>query len=249
MDQRIIELINADIDRELDASGRRELEAILESSDEARRARSELLQLTNLLDNSPPVRVPNNLAGDIVRQVRLPASGGRFSLKGLFSSFQPVPVAVSFAAGIVMALGVLGLRQPGDVQNPDVNDMVGTMVAGQTSSDMRRRGRMSLNSGGLTGTITLHESGSLYVLNFELDSDEPVEVAIGLERAGLSFGGVARSGGASVKPEDNFVVSGGTLRVINQGKQSMTVFLQPLANTIVKGSDLQIDILPGPGLG
>lgn len=249
MDQRIIELINADIDRELDASGRTELEQILESSSEARQARSELLQLTNLLDNSPPVSVPNHLAGEISRQVRLPAQSGKWSLNGLFSSFQPVPVALSFAAGLLLMAGFNGTRQGDELQSPSVNDMVGTMIAGQSTDDMTRRGRMALNSGGLTGTITLHESGNMYVLNFELDSDEPVEVAIGLEGAGLSFGGVARSNKPGELPEDNLLVSGGTLRVINQGKQSMTVFLQPLADTEVKGSDLQIDILPGPGLG
>lgn len=246
MDQRIIELINADIDRELDAAGRRELEAILESSEEARQVRADLLRLTNLLDNSPSVSVPQDLAAHISRQVSLPAASGGISWQRLLSSFQPVPVAISFTAGLLLAVGLLGSGSGGQVRSPDVNEMVGTMVAGKSTHDMTRRGRMALNSNGLKGTITLHESGEMYVLNFDLDSEEPVEVAIGLERAGLSFGGMARSGGI---PKENFLVSGGTLRVVNQGKQSMTVFLQPLADTEVRGSDLQIDILPGPSLG
>jgi hypothetical protein len=246
MDQRIIELINADIDRELDAAGRRELDAILQSSAEARQARAELLRLTNLLDNSPSVSVPQDLAARISRQVNLPSGSGGFSWRRLLSSFQPVPVAISFTAGLLLAVGYMGSGPGGNTQSPDVNEMVGTMVAGKSSHDMTRRGRMALNSHGLKGTITLHESGELYVLNFDLDSDEPVEVAIGLEGAGLSFGGVAKSGGI---PDENLLVSGGTLRVVNQGKQSMTVFLQPLADTEVRGSNLQIDILPGPSLG
>ena len=48
LEERTINLINADIDGELDADERDDLEAILESSADARAMRAELLKLSNI---------------------------------------------------------------------------------------------------------------------------------------------------------------------------------------------------------
>ena len=53
LEQRVIELINADIDGELGQAEKEELEAILESSAEARVMKVELLKLANLLESTP----------------------------------------------------------------------------------------------------------------------------------------------------------------------------------------------------
>ena len=51
--ERTLHLINADIDGELTADERADLDVILESSSEARAMRAELLRLSNLLDGQP----------------------------------------------------------------------------------------------------------------------------------------------------------------------------------------------------
>ena len=75
LEERTIHLINADIDGELGPGEREDLEAILESSPEARAMRAELLRLSNLLDSVPEQSPPPGLSQQVLNQITPPPGG------------------------------------------------------------------------------------------------------------------------------------------------------------------------------
>ena len=87
LEERTLHLINADIDGELTADEREDLDVILESSSEARAMRAELLRLSNLLDSQPEQLPPPDLAKQILNKLAPPPRSSNFSLSGLFAFF------------------------------------------------------------------------------------------------------------------------------------------------------------------
>mgnify|MGYP003571990654 CR=1 FL=1 len=83
LEERIIQMINADLDGELGQAEKEELDAILESSAEARSMRVEMLKLTNLLDSVPEVAPPPGLSEQILNKLTPPPRKPTFSLAGL----------------------------------------------------------------------------------------------------------------------------------------------------------------------
>ncbi len=104
--------------------------------------------------------------------------------------------------------------------------MVGTMVAGQNNGLNLLENNLYFSSDDFSGSVSLSENNGLYILNFDLDSRDRQEIKVGLESTGLAFGGFAETPGMSDKVVDTVVISGGTLRVVSQGRQQFAVFLR-----------------------
>jgi hypothetical protein len=242
LEQRTIHLINADIDGELEADEREDLEAILESSADARAMRAELLRLSNLLDNAPEQSPPTDLLHKILNQITPPPRGGAvFSLSKLFASFQPATAGLAFAAGLLLTVGFYELS-PNHQSTGDTASMVGTMVASQPGGPEFLKNDMSINGDGFSGTLSLRENEGIYVLNFDLESEDRTEIEVGLDGTGFSFGGFAETRGDADKVFDSVAISGGTLHVVNQGKQQFAVFLRKSsAEQAVDAESITID--------
>jgi anti-sigma factor RsiW len=224
LEQQTLELINADIDGVLRADERAELDAILESSAEARAMRAELQKLANLMDSMPEHVPPEDLTEQILAQIRLPKRHPTFSLGALMSSLQPAQVGLAFAAGLLVTVGVYELS-PGQLADVDPASVVGTMVLNPEVQHVNQADSLTISGPGVTGTVTLSAAGKLQVLSFDLESTDATEIAISLSEAGLSFGGIARAAASGMTADGSYEVSGGTLRVINQGHQAFSVFL------------------------
>jgi len=224
LEQRILELINAEIDGELRPDEQSELDGVLESSAEARAMRAELRKLANVMDGMPERAPPADLTDRILEQVRLPSRRPSFSLAGVLSSLQPAPIGAAFAAGLLVAVGFYEMS-PGHRSAVDPASIVGTMVANPQGQVGEYSDRLAITAPGVAGTVSLGATGNLQVLSFELDSADPAEIEIALSEAGLSFGGIARLSADSDAADESYEVSGGTLRVVNQGHQAFSVFL------------------------
>jgi len=222
LDERTLNLINADVDGELALAEQQELDSILETSAEARAMRAEMLRLSNLLDSVPKQAPPDGLSSQILRQL---APRRMFSLAGLFGSFQPVTAGLAFAAGLLMAVGYYEMS-PQEMGSTDTASMVGTMVGGQKTGLNLLKNNLYFTSDDFSGSVSLNENNGLYVLSFDLDSKDRQEIKVGLDQTGLSFGGFAETPGKSDKVMDSVILSGGTLRVVSQGQQQFTVFLR-----------------------
>jgi hypothetical protein len=225
LDERTINLINADLDGELEAGEREDLEGILESSAEARAMRAELLGLGNMLDGLPEQLPPADLKRQILSQLAPPPGAAVFSLPKLFASFQPATAGLAFAAGLLMTVAFYELS-PAHRSSADTASMVGTMVASPQGSPGLSKNDLFLKGDGFSGKLSLRETEDIFVLNFDLDSEDRTEIEVGLDRTGLAFGGFAETQGDTDKAVDSVAVSGGTLRVVNQGRQQFAVFLR-----------------------
>lgn len=229
LNDRVITLINAEIDGELDPQERDELQAILEQSDEARRLQGELRRLADVLEQLPEQAPPPELAARIMDQVRLPAATQASGVAGgwlasWLGAFQPAQAGLAFAAGLLLTVGFYEISQRGGAA-ADLSSMVGTMVANPSGAAGRAKDSLSIAEPGLTGTVSLSEVGSFLVLNFDLQSELRTEIEVGLAAAGLGFGGIAHASADSANVTESYEVSGGTLRVVNQGRQVFSVFL------------------------
>ena len=225
INEHTMELINADIDGELASADKAELEGILESSAEARAFKAELIKLNNLMSDLPEQTPPADLSDQILGNIRLPSQKSSFSLSGLFAAFQPATAGVAFAAGLLLAIGFYEVSS-GRIGSDDPTSMVGSMLASQDNSPALLKNDMILNGDGFFGTISLRESGGIYILNFDLESELMTEVEVGLDETGFAFGGFAEVQGETDSLLESVTMSGGALRVVNQGHQQFAVFLR-----------------------
>jgi hypothetical protein len=225
LEERTIYLINTDLDDELGADEKAELEAMLESSSEARAMRAELLRLNNLLDSLPEQSPPPGLARQLLDRLAPQTKSAGFSLSGIFSSFQPATAGLAFAAGLLLTVGYYELS-PGRQSAGDTASMVGTMVSSQQGNRGLLDNDLLLSGDGFSGALSLRQSAEVYVLNFDLESENQTEIEVGLEHTGLSFGGFAEIQSDESRVFETVAISGGTLRVVNQGSQQFAVFLQ-----------------------
>jgi hypothetical protein len=225
VEERTVHLINADLDGELEMGEREELEGILESSAEARAMRAELLRLSNLLNSLPEQSPPPGLSNQILNQLAPPMSASRSFFSGLFASFQPVTAGLAFAAGLLFTVGFYEMS-PEVQPSGDAATMVGTMVAGGRSGPGLLQNDLLLRGDGFTGTVSLTKKAGIYALSFDLRSEGPTEIQVGLDHTGLAYGGFAETPGEADQAFDSVAISGGTLRVVNQGRQQFTVFLR-----------------------
>ena len=67
---------------------------------------------------------------------------------------------------------------------------------------------------------------------------------MGLVEDGLSFAGIAQTARLQDNVNESYVVSGGTLRVVNHGRQTFTVFLRRAAK-VVGGEEIDIEFSSG----
>jgi hypothetical protein len=237
-EKRALELINAEIDGDLQAGERAELDALLESSAEFRATRAELRKLAQMLDSLPEQAPPSDLAERVLRRVELPRQQPTSLLSGFFSSFQAAPAAAAFAAGLLVAVGVYEISSE-KTAGVDASAIVGTMVAKPQSQPGTYRDSMVIKTPGISGTVALSGSGNMRILNFDLDTVEETEIVIALAEASLGFGGIARAASSGTSAEQSYQVTNGTLRMINQGRQTFSVFLLDAAED---GGDREISI-------
>ena len=237
LEARVLHLINGDIDGELGPQESAELSSILESSAEARAMHAELRKLVERMEAMPEREPPAGLVGRILAQASLPARlparrSGRASgsyLSALLASWRPAQAGFAFAAGLLLTVGFYEATQRNG-EPLDLSRMVGAMVADPAGASAQQQGTLSLSAPGLSGTVRRGAIGEFTVLSFDLESVEQTEIVVGFAEAGLAFGGIAYTSATGSANNESYEVSGGTLRVVNQGRQMFSVFLPQVAD-------------------
>jgi len=241
LEQRIVELINAGIDGELSSSERRELEAVLDSSPEAVTYRVELLELNNVFHNIPELDPPPALVRNILDQVQLPAKRKFFKLPSPLTGLNPVAGGLAFAAGLVLAV-VIYENDSRNVPQQDTVSMVGTMVASDQVNAPGQGNKLLLELDVLSGSVSLNLSENGQALEFNLNSNQAVEIEIDLEKAGLMVVGFAQDDRGDGSFIDTLELLGGTMRVVNQGKHHFVIFVRQSPDSKNHGKDIRIGI-------
>jgi len=239
LSERVLHLINAEIDGELDAGEQEELDAALESSGEARAMKAELQKLANLLAATPAENPPPDLTDHILNC--LPPQKKRFSpFADLFTPFRPVPVGLAFAAGLLLTISTY---QTGSttVSMTETENMTGTMLARPEERGVLLDS-IEVTDTEITGVVSLRDREGVLVLEFDLESRAPAEIEVKLDEAGLGFSGIALASPGHGDMNGSYEVSEGTLRIVNQGRQAFSVFLPAKARRGASGREIRIEL-------
>lgn len=223
VDQHVLNLLNASIDGEINATDRQELENLLLASGEVRSLKQELEAFTAILDELPEVDPPDFLQETIERQIRLPAQG-RSDVSGPGSwsdwlSANWLRGGFALAAGLFLAVSVYemgsepitpgdGASMVGTVANKNIVNQPGTLIDS-----------VNLTNAQLEGVVELRNKGDLYTLDLQLNSGVAAEVIVNFAGRGLVFEGAV---GDQISP-DTLSIQEGDIHIASSGRQSYTI--------------------------
>ncbi len=233
LNERIAEMIQADVDGVLADSDRDELNEAVETSIETRAFRDEMLQVANILNTMPELDPPVDLTRRILDSIELPSK--RQLPSWLRNWFQPVSYGLAVAAGMLITIGMVKILPISDLE---MTSLVGSMVQQGDVLPKTTRSQLGVDLEAVTGSILLKELNGALALQFDLVSAEPVEIGIKLSESGLKFGGLAHE----TKGVNVFEVSGGNVRVMNQGTQQFVIFLRQPNGSANRVKDLAVTI-------
>lgn len=222
-DDRLNELLNAELDGELDGAGQAELERLLSASAEARARREELRRVADALSHLKPVEPPADFASSVFAALR-PNGAKVVPFRGAVPKAQRrwVPYVGALAAGV--ALGAIGLSVwLAPRAEFDAASLAGTMTDPTHRAAGKVLDRVAVDSNGLTGSASLHEADGLWVVEFDLNSAAPVEVLAIYDGTLVRLQGFVRP-----QPTSEAVLAGpGRLSFVNEGAQRAAIYLRP----------------------
>jgi len=220
-DDRLNELLNAELDDELDAGGRSELERLLAGSPEARARRDELQRVNDALAHLKQVDPPSDLRESLFAALR-PSSAKVVPFRGPRLQPRWVPYAGALAAGI--ALGAIGLSlYYAPRPEFDAASLAGTMADPEHHASGELLDRVKIEHSGLRGNASLYQADGLWVVEFDLQSEGPVEVVAIYDGTLVQLQGFVRP-----EPTSESVLAGpGRLSYVNEGRQHAAIYLRP----------------------
>ena len=227
LDERLAELIQADVDGELGPEQRAEVTQALEQSEEARVYHSEMLRVARLMTETPEQDPPWGLRQRILDSIELPAMSAGW--------FRPASYGMAMAAGVVLAVGVLSIAPMG---NKELGSLVGTMVSNGQDIPRGAEAGLDINHPEIKGQVWLKNLDEAWVVEFDLESKGAVDVTIDLNNTGMRFGGYADQAGYT--GEEQLQVSGGEVRVVNQGTRHFVLFLRSIPEQQVSPQEIRI---------
>ena len=220
IDPKYSSLIHADVDGEIEAEDKVELDAFLAQSEEGRALHSELAALTTSLNAieelAPPAHLKHvilNMASGNTRRAKQPSL-----LSRIFTAPALGYIGV-FAAGAILALALVDSNQISTKAFDDVTGLVGTMTDLESAGP--NHGSVTIEKSEIAGTVSLLSNGPMLILDFDLSAAESVEIIAKYSDQTIWFNGFAQleSSGTSVAAEV------GTVRLEMDGKRRLAIFL------------------------
>jgi len=222
IDEKYIELINADVDGELDKSGQAELRDFLARNAEARAMHENLASFCRELNAVPMLEPPPQLRSDILGAIRPTARVIRPEA-AFWRQVVSMPMfrhAAAFAAGAFMTFALISSNRISDRAFDDVTGLVGTISDTDATASAARS--LNLATQDIAGTVSVHVSGSLTVVDFNLSTREPLEIIAGFSNRDLWFRGFAQ-----LENDDASVVADkGEVRMRMNGRNRYAIYLQ-----------------------
>lgn len=222
IDDKTLELINADIDGELDDAGREQVHAILAENAEARAMHKELAAFSGRLGEIEDLEPPPHLKFALIDAYASRPAAPAAPLPA-WRQVLAMPMfrhAAAFAGGVIMTFALINSNQLSNRAFDDVTGLVGTIS--EADPTLTRENSISLARQDLAGTVSIHEAGSLTVVDFNLASNDPVEIIAGFSDRDLWFRGFAQ-----LENDDAEVsADNGQVRMRMQGRNRYAVYLQ-----------------------
>lgn len=247
VDERTQALIDAELEGEISAAERAELERALAGSAEARKLRDDLQRVTAALARLPQQPVPAGLGDAISEALAKAAPRGKVVDLASRRPRQVDSTRLGFALAAGVALGAVGLIAYQQVQGPgpdqvagirgvegadqlagirgiDAAEMAGTMVREQVADEVELA-VLAIDRPEVKGSATLFEGEGVLVLQFDLESAGPVTVEADYASPSLRLMGFAQGA-----VEDASITStAGRVGYINHGGQRFSMYLRRAA--------------------
>jgi hypothetical protein len=220
IDPRTIELIHADIDGEISAAEKRELDELLATTVDARAFHAEMASLCATLDAAETLEPPPHLKHVVLQMLkpkrRTVRSPGRIAR--LFAE-PALRVATAFAAGIILTLSFISSDRMSRNAFDDLTSLVGTIA--DSPGNLPVRDSVSISRHDIAGTVTLRKSGRILVVDFDLVSNGPVDIVAQFRDRSIWFNGFAQleSSGTSI------AAGPGQVTLSMDGKRRYAVYL------------------------
>ena len=228
LNERTTDLIHASIDGELTGDEHTELRIALEQSAEAQKFQADMVRIDQMIASLPEVEPPAGLTRRILDSIHLPSKSRFEGWSVLFGKgwFTPASYGLAVAAGVLVAVGVVQMSSP---SQGDVRNLVGTMVRDGNDVFQPVSGELVIDLAMLQGQVRLKNTDQAWALEFDLQSQDAVEISVDTLESGLEFDGFARQDGSAGL--ENVEVSEQTARVINKGDHRFVLFLRHKALT------------------
>jgi hypothetical protein len=240
-EDRRLELINAEIDGRLSPSERAELEALLAADPATLELRDDLRtvaeQLADLPELEPPGALRRAIRGAMSSAAAPPE--GEVSLASRLRHWLGAPATLRlagvFAAGLAVGAFVLAPDQ-----GLGLRGLSGTMAAYEAGAD-DAVDRLTMDEAGITGSVGIHDRGSLYVIEYDLTAEEPVEVVTAYKGSDASFNGFAHIGDGDTRA----VAEGQRVWLSVDGHRRYAIFLSRPES---QAGEVEIDVYAGDRL-
>jgi hypothetical protein len=229
IEPKYIDLINAEIDGEISAADRDRLEEYLAGNADARAMRDDLSNLCAELDSvelvEPPAHLKHAVIDTIARQgTSRPASrGGRWQITlGTLFGASMARYAMAFAAGAVLSYSFVNSDQISRQAFDDVTGLVGTISEPDFRAKMSNEHSIDLALTQIAGSVNMNRAGSILMLDFDLASQDPIEIVADYDDRDIWFNGFAQleSEGTSIAAETGQV----TVRMDGQGRYAVYLY-------------------------
>lgn len=237
IEQRHIELINAEIDGQISAADRALLERYLDENHEARIYRDELRNACALLDSQQALNAPPGIRDAVLEEIRprVKPAAGRGSLAERINSWFAIPAlkySMSFAAGVILTVTLITSDRASRQTFDDVTSLVGTISSVEIAGKMTASDNLQLTLNELAGSVGLLTKGPLMVLDFDLASTQPIEIVVRFDNRDIWFNGFAQleSSGTTVAAETGRV----TVRMDGQRRYAVYLHNSGRTEAIVK---------------
>jgi len=178
LDDRMLELLNAEIDATLSAADRAELSRRLLNEPEARAAREALrracAELDALAPAEPPAELRERILATFPKSAAVASRGGQPSRRFLSSAS-----TLRYAAAIVGAVlvGTIAFQASRSVNGVDADQAAGT-IADPPAAARAGEGAMRVDASQVRGTITLVPTGRELGVRFDFDPVQPTGAVV-----------------------------------------------------------------------
>jgi hypothetical protein len=220
IDPNIVALINADVDGEISAADKEDLEALLADSAEAQAMHAELSGLGSSLNELPDLDPPVHLKHTIMASIpKTEAQQRRSNFAHAIFAAPAFRYAAMFAAGAILTLSLVNSDELSDRAFSDVTGLVGTISSELPDGPGIQSTRIDRPE--IAGRISLRSSGPLLIVDFDLVSSGPVDIIASYADQTVWFNGFAQleSPGASISAQSGRV----TMKI--EGKRRYALFL------------------------
>jgi hypothetical protein len=241
--ERELELIHGEIDGRLSDAERTELAALVAVDPEMRALRDDLRHVVEQLEDLPELEPPGALRrairGALPRQApadTAPASAPLAArLRRWLSGGETLRLAGVFAAGL--AVGAIIIAPDAGL---GLRELTGTMAAYDAGRD-DAVDRLTMDLSVVAGSVGLHDRGSMYVLEYDLDTERPIEVVTAYSGEEGAFNGFAHIGDSNTRA----VAEGRRVWLTVDGHRRYAIFL---SRPRTQEGEIEIDFYAGEEL-